>query len=434
MKIKKYLVKSLEDAISRIKKDLGPNAYILSQKKVLRKGALNLSNMELVEVTAAVDDSRHKLDNISASLSNKKYNYVNPPKDDTEFFLERARKARETKGSRDSRDSRGTRDSRDLRKSIGVSAPPSLDISGIKNELRPLTREVSEIKKILRKSTADFEGYPEFNEFKGIFLELFMDLMESGVDRKLAAKLINTLQYQMDTDNITDPETIRKKLFNILTTSLSVPAPLRLEPGKRKIVVVVGPTGSGKTTTIAKLSSYFKLMEGKKVALLSVDSYRIGAEAHLRTYAEILDIPFYAIYNERDLRFRIEKLSDYELVFVDTTGRSPNDKEGLLLMEKHLAGLPPEEREVFLTVTASTRTRDLFLIYEKYSLFNPDKFIFTKIDETFSLGNLFNLKMKTDIPTAYFTTGQRVPEDIEIAYPRKFARRVFLDYNKGENG
>ena len=293
---------------------------------------------------------------------------------------------------------------------------------------------MSEIKKILRKSTADFEGYPEFNEFKGIFLELFMDLMESGVDRKLAAKLINTLQYQMDTDNITDPETIRKKLFNILTTSLSVPAPLRLEPGKRKIVVVVGPTGSGKTTTIAKLSSYFKLMEGKKVALLSVDSYRIGAEAHLRTYAEILDIPFYAIYNERDLRFRIEKLSDYELVFVDTTGRSPNDKEGLLLMEKHLAGLPPEEREVFLTVTASTRTRDLFLIYEKYSLFNPDKFIFTKIDETFSLGNLFNLKMKTDIPTAYFTTGQRVPEDIEIAYPRKFARRVFLDYNKGENG
>lgn len=425
MKIKKYLVKNLDDAISRIKKDLGPNAYILSQKKVVRKGALNLSNMELVEVTAAVDDTRHKQDNISASLLNKKYNYVNPPKDDTELFLERARKAREAQESRELRGSR---------EPAGAPAPPALDLSGIKNELQPLTREVAEIKKILRKSTAEFEGFTEFKEFKGVFMELFMDLVDSGVERKLAGRLINTLQYQMDTDNISDRDMIRKKLFNILTTSLSVPAPLRLEPGKRKIVVMVGPTGSGKTTTIAKLSSYFKLMEAKKVALLSIDSYRIGAEAHLRTYAEILDIPFYAIYNERDLRFRIEKLKDYELIFVDTTGRSPNDKKGLLIMEKHLSGIPPEEREVFLTVSASTRSQDLFLVYEKYSIFNPDKFIFTKIDETFSLGNLFNLKMKTDIPTAYFTTGQRVPEDIEIAYPRKFARRVFIDYNKGENG
>lgn len=422
MKIKKYLVKNLDDAISRIKKDLGPNAYILSQKKVVKKGALNLANMEMVEVTAAVDDTKHKQDNISASLLNKKYNYVNPPKDDTELLMERARKVREAHEARSSRDSSAGR------------SPTALDLSGIKNELQPLTREVAELKKLLRKSTAELEGFAEYKEFKGIFMELFMDLVESGVERKLAGRLINTLQYQMDTDNISDQDMIRKKLFNILTTSISVPAPLRLEAGKRKIVVMVGPTGSGKTTSIAKLSSYFKLMEAKKTALLSIDSYRIGAEAHLRTYAEILDIPFYAIYNERDLRFRIDKLKDFDLIFVDTTGRSPNDKKGLLIMEKHLSGIPPEEREVFLTISASTRSQDLFLVYEKYSIFNPDKFIFTKIDETFSLGNLFNLKMKTDIPTAYFTTGQRVPEDIEIAYPRKFARRVFLDYNKGESG
>lgn len=428
MKIKKYLVKNLDDAISRIKKDLGPDAYILSQKKIVRKGALNLANVEMVEVTAAVDDTKHKNDNISASLLNKKYNYANPPKDDTALFLERARKARE---AREAQEARGSHDSRDTNDS---RTPAAVDLSGIKHELQPLTREVAELKKLLRKSTAELEGFGEYKEFRGIFMELFMDLVSSGVERKLAGRLINTLQYQMDSDNVTDQDMIRKKLFNILTSSVSVPAPLRLEAGKRKIVVMVGPTGSGKTTTIAKLSSYFKLMESKKVALLSIDSYRIGAEAHLRTYAEILDIPFYAIYNERDLRFRIDNLKDYELIFVDTTGRSPNDKKGLLIMEKHLSGIPPEEKEVFLTISASTRSQDLFLVNEKYSIFNPDKFIFTKIDETFSLGNLFNLKMKTDIPTAYFTTGQRVPEDIEIAYPRKFARRVFLDYNKGENG
>lgn len=409
MKIKKYLVKNVDDAISQIKKDLGQEAYILSQKKVVKKGALNLANVELIEVTAAVDDTKPGGNDISASLLNKKYNYVHPPKDDTELLIKRARELREARDTQ---------------------TPPAVDLSGIKNELQPLTREMAEIKSLLRKSTTGLDG---FTEFKGVFLNLFLDLVDSGVERKLASRLINTLQYQTEADNITNHQVVRKKLFNILTASVSAPEPLRLEKGKRKIVVMVGPTGSGKTTTIAKLSSYFKLMEAKKVALVSIDSYRIGAEAHLRTYAEILDIPFYPVYNERDLRFRIDKLKDFELIFIDTTGRSPNDKQGLLIMAKHLSGVPPGEREVYLTVSAPTRSEDLYLVYEKYSIFKPDKLIFTKIDESISLGNLFNLKMRANIPTAYFTTGQKVPEDIEIAYPRKFARRVFLDNNQGEN-
>jgi flagellar biosynthesis protein FlhF len=387
MKIKKYLVKNIDEAITRIKKDLGKDAYILSQEKVVRRGALNLGTMEMIEVTAAVDDTRPRQEDISASLLNRKYNYVNPPKDD------------------------------------------EIDLSGFKNELQPLTREMAEIKTLLRKSTTGLDG---FNDFKGIFLELFMDLVDNGVERKLAARFIDTLQYQADAEQTSDHELVRKKLFNLLVAAISAPAPLRLEKGKRKIVVMVGSTGSGKTTTIAKLSSYFKLMEAKKLALLSIDSYRIGAEAHLRTYAEILDIPFYPINNGRDLRLTSDKLNDFELLFIDTTGRSPNDKEGLLIMEKHLAGVPPTEREVYLILSAPTRSEDLYLIYEKYSIFKPDKLIFSKIDESAALGNLFNLKMKTDIPMAYFTTGQKVPEDIEIAYPRKFARRVFSYNNKGD--
>ncbi|MCP4152379.1 MAG: flagellar biosynthesis protein FlhF [bacterium] len=407
MKIKKYLVKNIDEALRQIKKDLGKDAYILSQKKVLKKGNLNLSNVEMIEVTAAIEKSRPQNNDISSTLLNKKYNYVNPPKEDPPDLELRARMAREA-----------------------VRKDSMVDIAGIKNELQPLTEEMAEIKKLLRKSTAELEG---FSEFKGVFMDLFLDLVQNGVEKKLASRLINTLQYQTDADNITDGKQVKKHLFNLLTSSISLPSPLRLEKGKRKIVVMVGPTGSGKTTTIAKLSSYFKLMESRKIALLTIDSYRIGAEAHLRTYAEILDIPFYAIYNERDLKYRIDALKDFELIFIDTTGRSPNDKKGLLIMEKHLSGVPEEEKEVFLTLAAPTRSPDLFYMYEKYSIFKPDKFIFTKIDESMSLGNLFNLKMKTDIPTAYFTTGQRVPEDIEIAYPRKFARRVFLDYNKGES-
>jgi len=415
MKIKKYLVKNIEEAIDQIKKDLGKDAYILSQKKVVKRGMLNLSNVEMIEVTAAVDSGKPAPNDISSTLLSRTYNYSDP-----------------TKAKQEKEQAFGK-----LRPTPADHETPSLlkesaiDLSGIKNELLPLTQDVAEIKKLLRATTSGFDGYMEF---KGIFMDLYLDLVESGIEKKIAGKLIYALQTQTEAEKINDAQAIRRQLFNLLTSSISGAVPLKLEKGKRSIVVMVGPTGSGKTTTIAKLGSYFKLMESKKVALITIDSYRIGAEAHLRTYADILDVPFYAVYNERELAFRLERLAGFDVVFVDTTGRSPKDKQGLLIMEKHLSTIPENEREVYLILSASTKSADLYHIYQNYSIFKPDKFIFSKIDESVSLGNLFNLKMKTDIPTAYFTTGQRVPEDIEIAYPRKFARNIFLDYNNnGEN-
>jgi flagellar biosynthesis protein FlhF len=414
MKIKTYLVKNIEDAISQIKRDLAEDAYILSRKKVVKQGKSNPSNVEMIEVTAAVDIDKADPDDISQALLSKAYNYSNhervqPRKED--IF---ARLKPQTPSPSSSPAGPG----------ITVNKKAVVDLSDFKNEPLPFTRGAAEIKKLLLAN--EFDGY---KEFQGIFSDLYLDLLESGVERKVAEKFIHTLQYQTDTDDINDPRLIKKRLFYLLTSSISNPSPLKPEKGKRKIVVLVGPTGSGKTTTIAKLSSYFKLMETKKMALITIDSYRIGAEAHLRTYADILDVPFYSVYDEKEMRLRLEKLNDRELIFVDTTGSSPNDKKGLLITEKHLSGIPAEEKEVYLILSASTKTPDLYLAYEKFSIFEPGKFIFSKIDESLSLGNLFNLKMRTEIPMAYFSTGQRVPEDIEIANPRKFARKVFLDYN-----
>jgi flagellar biosynthesis protein FlhF len=421
MKIKKYLVKNMEDAISQIQRDLGKNAYILSRKKVVKRGKLKLFKVKMIEVTAAVDIAKADSDDISSALVNKTYNHTNPQEEQQrkEDIFSKLRPQSPSPVSSPAREPE-----------ITVNKEAVVDLSDNKNELLPLTLDVAEIKKILRANTNGFESY---KEFEGIFLELYLDLVESDVERKLAEKFIHTLQCQIHADHINDTRLIKKRLFNLLTSSISLPSPLKPEKGKRKVVVILGPTGSGKTTTIAKLCSYFKLMEDQKVALMTIDSYRIGAEAHLKTYANILDVPFYSIYNEREMRLGLDKLMDCELIFVDTTGRSPNDKKGLFIMEKHLSGIPSGEKEVYLILSASTKTPDLYFTYEKFSIFEPDKFIFSKIDESLSLGNLFNLKMRTDIPTAYFTTGQRVPEDIEIAYPRKFARRVFLDYNNSSN-
>jgi len=417
MKIRKYLVKKIEDAISQIKRDLGDDAFILSQMKVVRRGKLNLRNIEMIEVTAAVDDGKSDPDDISPALLDKMHHHTPPqgmqsPKD--EIFPELNLRSPSSFSS-----PAGEAE-------VIVNKEAVLDLSDIKKELLPLAHDVAEIKKILRAPT---NGFTDHKEFEGIFLDLYLELLESGVEKKLAQKLIHTLKYQAEADHINDTRLIKKKLFNLLISSISFPSPLKLEKGKRKIVVVVGPTGAGKTTTIAKLCAYYKLMEAKKVALMTIDSYRIGAEAHLKTYADILDVPFYSVYNEKEIRSQLDKLMEFELIFVDTTGRSPNDKKGMLVMEKHLSGIPAEEKEVYLVLSATTKTADLYLAYEKYSIFEPARLIFSKIDETLSLGNLFNLKMQTNIPAAYFTNGQRVPEDIEIAYPRKFARRVFLDYN-----
>jgi flagellar biosynthesis protein FlhF len=403
MKIKKYLVKSVDEALSQIKRDLGEDAYILSSRRVVRRGNLNLSQVELIEVTAAVERSDLSAgseaqdsagDGISASLRAK------------------------AQADREKADGSAT-----------AAFPNAL--SGLREELLPLKQEVEEIRSLLRRAGAGMAATGM--ELGGIYLELYLNLIEGGVEKEFARRLIYALHDQVGAGDDTDSNGLKRRLFNILVSSLAAPAPLRLTGG-RKVVVLVGPTGAGKTTTIAKLASYFKLIEGRKVALLTLDTYRIGAEAHLRTYAQILDVPFYSVYTAMDLRFRLQALADCDLVMVDTAGRGAYDREGIQELEGLLAEIPAAEREICLLVSATTKSEDAETVFRHFGRLHPNKFIFSKLDETASLGNLYNLKMRADIPAAYFTTGQRVPEDIEIAYPRKFARLVMQGGQRLQEG
>lgn len=386
MKIKKYVVKSVDEALSQIKRDLGPEAYILSSRKVVRAGSLNLSQVELVEVTAAAEHpAAAPAANVSGALLAKAYARREAAAD-----------------------------------AAPAVAPSSPALSSLHAELLPLRQEVEEIRTLLQRAGAGIAAGGM--ELGGLFLELYLNLIEAGVEKETARRLIYALHDQAG-DGAADRHALKRRLFRILVSSLAAPAPLRLSGGRR-VAVLVGPTGVGKTTTIAKLASYFKLIENRKVALMTLDTYRIGAEAHLRTYAQILDVPFYAVYTPQDLGFRLRALAAMDLVLVDTAGRGAYDRDGILALQGLLAQIPAAEREVHLLVAATTKSEDAATVVSQFSCLRPDKFIFSKIDETASLGNLYNLRMHADIPAAYFTTGQRVPEDIEIAYPRKFARLV----------
>jgi len=417
MKIKKYLVNSIDEALSEIKRDLGNDAYILSTKKVVSTGVLNLSKKTMVEVTAAVDNNKNTRDNISKNLLDKKYGFS-----DSIIKSVNKNKLYDNKNLKEKNNLMIDNNDNlrlNLKKRENIESFEKM--SFLKDELLPLKQEVEEIRLLLRKR--DSEIFDKKTDYKGIFLEIFLNLIENGVERKLSKKIVDTLIYQI-TGKAYDDRELKTKLLGIITALLGNPSPIKLINGYRRVITLIGPTGAGKTTTIAKLASYYKLMESKKIALITNDNYRIGAEAHLSTYAKILNIPFYSVYDQKDMRFRLNELQNFDVVFVDTTGRSSKDEKGLEEIKDIIDVIPTNESEIMLILSASTKTEDLKNIYKKYSMFKPDKFIFSKLDETVTYGNLFNLKISTEIPAAYYTIGQQVPEDIEIAYPRRLAAKI----------
>jgi flagellar biosynthesis protein FlhF len=190
---------------------------------------------------------------------------------------------------------------------------------------------------------------------------------------------------------------------------------LLVHSGLRKVVMLVGPTGVGKTTTIAKLAAHYALQLKRKVALITLDTYRVAAVEQLRVYANILGLPVDVAITGQDLSELLDKRKDADLILIDTAGRSPRDEMGLV-------ELPPERAkdrpiEMHLVLAAVTQEVDLEAIIAKYSSLPVHRLIFTKVDETTHLGPIFNLVRRTGLPVSYVSTGQCVPDDLALATP-----------------
>ena len=203
--------------------------------------------------------------------------------------------------------------------------------------------------------------------------------------------------------------------------------PSEIEPAKSgcKAVFFIGPTGVGKTTTIAKIASRFSVEDKKKVALLTADTYRIAAAEQLRTYANILEVPFRIIYTEEDMQGAIREFSDFDYVFVDTAGHSHQNEEQKDAMKRLVHSADNLcEKDVYLVLSATTKKRDLESIADSYKDMADYKLIFTKLDETTAIGNLLNLKLYTGADLSYVTCGQNVPDDIEKFNPQKMVKQL----------
>lgn len=296
------------------------------------------------------------------------------------------------------------------------SAPqdPGVDHDSLQQQLGQLQSMVDDLR---RRSQKD-HGHDWPQEL----FELYTDLIEAEVTEDLARELIERLRADAPAEEVTDRTLDKARISSMIEDEISVAGPIICREGECRVVAMVGPTGVGKTTTIAKLAANFRLREKKRVALVTVDTYRIAAVDQLRTYADIIDLPLHVVSTPREMRSAIEQLQDYDLILIDTAGRSPRDGVKLQELKAFLAEARTDD--IHLVLSSVNSAKSLARTAEDFSAVGTTALVLTKLDEASSLGNLLPLLRSSKLPLSYLTNGQNVPDDIEPAERRRLARVV----------
>ncbi|MCR5667662.1 MAG: flagellar biosynthesis protein FlhF [Lachnospiraceae bacterium] len=252
---------------------------------------------------------------------------------------------------------------------------------------------------------------------------LYNVLLSNEVDEKYINQLIEDMDKVLSSGNSLDY--VLSNVYQKLVLNMGKPSVIQFRGKKPMVVFLIGPTGVGKTTTIAKIASKYKLEYNKKVAMVTSDTYRIAATDQLRTYANILDTPLSVVYSPDEINDAIDKLKDHDLILVDTAGFSHKNQEQKEDMKKLLMNLNPAyERAVYLVLSSTTKYKDLKEIIDTYTAFTKFRLIFTKLDETTAYGNILNCKLYSGADLSYVTTGQNVPDDMEVVDTQHIVKQL----------
>lgn len=362
MKVKKYQAPSMPEALAKVKAEFGDEAVILSSKAVYTGGILGLFKKRNIEVVAAIEpEPTHSIKKLEAS-----------------------------------------------------SVKPDLKMAEVKSDREQ--QVVLEELRSLRKWMENSSDKPKAN-IPVAFQAVKEQLIEQDVDTEVIDQIIDSILEADDQVEYTFDEAIQvvKQQINALFSQFNC----GVVNYEKKFIHLVGPTGVGKTTTIAKLAANSMIKKGKKVALITTDTYRIAAIDQLKTYSNILDIPLEIAYTMEDYQKARLKFQDYDLVFVDTAGR--NFKNPKYIAELGKVVDLEHDIETYLVLSLTTKPKDLTMLFNQFESIPLKQLIFTKSDETSSYGALLNLVSQQKIGVGYLSNGQNVPDDINLAIPERLA-------------
>lgn len=430
----------MAEVLEKVKRSLGPDAVILHTRTLRRGGFLGVGAHTIVEITASRDMAA-----------------LNP----TERRAMIGRRMERKGGERSTRFNAGSPAIR-MPQAEGSPVKPSGDAdSTVSTQLAAfsssLRGEMGELRQMVRQllDRAPGPSPAPTQDLPSELREYYTGLLQNEVAEEIAREVIAEAQVRLaesggrptlvgkTTQDVQARDRLQTLIPEVMVETIErmIPPcePLQLvDSGRTRFVALVGPTGVGKTTTIAKLAAHFKLREGKRVGLITIDTYRIAAVEQIRAYADILNIPLEIVMTPEGMVDAIANLTDCDLVLIDTSGRSQRDVQRLddlkefLDLARRVAGLnrlPGESTdeslfEVHLVLSCTAHPSQLVDVAQRFSSLGIDRVVFTKLDEALGLGVILNVIRRLNLKLSYLTTGQGVPDDLEIGHRRRIAELI----------
>ncbi|MBD5500686.1 MAG: flagellar biosynthesis protein FlhF [Lachnospiraceae bacterium] len=397
MIIKKFQGKSEAEAVEAAKKELGNNVVVMNVRNVKKKGIFSFLMPQLTEVTVALEKENEL-----------RYGGVKQEEKTVERPVEKTPEELKPQPLVDA-----------LTRHEAVKS----DSSALEEKLDNLHSLLEQQLQKPDEKTDEEDGEDKEDEMERFMKLLYNTMLENEVNEKYVNQVIDEIEKNNKPGMPFDYALAN--VYQRMILKFGKSNEITAVEEKPKVIFFVGPTGVGKTTTIAKIASKFRVEEKKKIVLLTADTYRIAATEQLRTYANILEVPFRVIYSTDELGQALKDFKEYDFILIDTAGHSHHNESQKEIMKEFLHSVDDVvQKEVFLVLSAATKYSDLINIADAYSEMTDYKLIFTKLDETTTLGNLLNIKLHTGAEISYVTCGQNVPDDIENFNPQKTVKKL----------